>query len=256
MRKETKIRSISGTVLISVLAISLLRGGDLWALFCSFVAVAGCHELLKVAGVSRINKIAMSVMMALFVVTNIPELAMFLVFYFVFYSVLNRDDNKKLQALACGILSLLVMVSIGRIYLMREMGIVPVALLFALVWAADTGAYVFGKLFGRCKLAPKISPNKTVEGAIGGVIVAVIVSYLLSGFITDEKWLLMAASIFLAVLSIFGDLFFSKIKRELGIKDFGSLIPGHGGFLDRFDGIIVVAPVLYFVLLLLQQARL
>ena len=123
-------------------------------------------------------------------------------------------------------------------------------------WVADAGAYFAGTLFGKHKLCPEISPKKTVEGAIGGVVVNVAVM-LLCGLLFSEFYyqgtahadygVLFLIGLFGAVLSILGDLSFSIIKRSCHIKDFGQVIPGHGGILGRFDSVIFTAPFVYLL---------
>jgi len=116
----------------------------------------------------------------------------------------------------------------------------------AIVWAADSGAYFAGRAFGRRKLAPRISPNKTVEGLLGGLAAGLVVAlgfgWLAGVAAADIGWLLLVAA--LAVLaSVLGDLFESLLKRHAGAKDSGSVIPGHGGVLDRIDGVLAALPV-------------
>ena len=116
----------------------------------------------------------------------------------------------------------------------------------ALVWAADSGAYFAGRHLGRRKLAPTISPNKTVEGAIGGVIagLAVALSFGMFAGATAAQLPALALVAVVAVLaSIVGDLVESLLKRQAGVKDSGTLIPGHGGILDRVDGVLAALPV-------------
>ncbi|MGH8072774.1 MAG: phosphatidate cytidylyltransferase [Lysobacter sp.] len=113
------------------------------------------------------------------------------------------------------------------------------------VWAADTGAYFSGRKFGRHKLAPKISPNKTVEGLIGGMLLAVITGVVLSlfaGATTAQLPAVALVSLLAGLLSVVGDLFESLLKRHAGVKDSGALIPGHGGVLDRLDGVLAALP--------------
>lgn len=121
-----------------------------------------------------------------------------------------------------------------------------VMLTFFGTWACDTGAYFLGRAFGKTKLAPRLSPNKTWEGAIGGFLASVAVT-VGAGYIIH---LPVAHSIALgALFGLFtqlGDLSESTIKRELGIKDFGTLVPGHGGILDRFDSILFTSPIAYY----------
>lgn len=121
--------------------------------------------------------------------------------------------------------------------------------LLLLVWTNDTGAYLFGRAFGKHKLFERISPKKTWEGTIGGGIFAVLVAYGLSFVIHDftlRQWL--ALSIVAAIGSNLGDLVESMLKRSVGVKDSGTLLPGHGGLLDRFDAFIFCLPFYWLVL--------
>jgi len=132
-------------------------------------------------------------------------------------------------------------------------GIFGVLPIFVCAWMTDVGAYFSGYFFGKHKLIERVSPKKTVEGAIGGVIVAVlscwlylfIVDKFFGAYVMDYGMMAIMAAI-ASVLAQFGDLAASVIKREVGIKDFGTIFPGHGGFLDRFDSVIFIAPFVYY----------
>lgn len=116
----------------------------------------------------------------------------------------------------------------------------------ATVWAADSGAYFAGRAFGKRKLSPRISPNKTIAGLVGGIVCGVLVALLFAwpAGATPAQMPLVAGVAFIAVLfSVVGDLFESLLKRHVGAKDSGDLIPGHGGILDRIDGVIAALPV-------------
>ena len=124
-------------------------------------------------------------------------------------------------------------------------------LLFSLllVWIADSGAYFVGKTFGKHKLAPSISPGKTIEGAAGALLLTILFSFLFA----DYFFLSSKASLFYAIIitffSIFGDLFESHLKRAADLKDSGTIIPGHGGVLDRIDGICSSIPIIFSIII-------
>lgn len=120
---------------------------------------------------------------------------------------------------------------------------------FILIWASDTFAYLIGRWLGKTKLAPNLSPGKTVEGAIGGLILTgatAYVLYLTMGVFRLTDYLIISAIVFF--FGLMGDLLVSKLKRSMDLKDSGSVLPGHGGFLDRFDSILLAAPMVYLYL--------
>ena len=119
--------------------------------------------------------------------------------------------------------------------------------LLLVVWLGDSGAYYVGKTFGRHKLSPRISPKKTVEGLMGGVAASVVTAVVIHFTFFDEFPLLHAiiAGVILSIAGVIGDLAESMWKRSADVKDSGTLLPGHGGFLDRFDSILFTAPILY-----------
>ncbi|MBU2690537.1 MAG: phosphatidate cytidylyltransferase [Candidatus Eisenbacteria bacterium] len=134
-----------------------------------------------------------------------------------------------------------------------EMGRDAVLLIFLVVWGCDTFAYTFGRLFGRHKLWPRVSPKKSWEGAVGGAAGAILMALLgkvwFAGFLDTEQAVVFG--IIGGTVSQVGDLAESLLKREAGMKDSSSLIPGHGGILDRFDSLLFSLPILYLYLLLL-----
>ena len=117
---------------------------------------------------------------------------------------------------------------------------------FILIWANDTGAYLTGMSLGKHKLMERISPKKTWEGFFGGFIIAALVAWFLSawlGIVSKYSWVII--SMIISVAGTYGDLIESMLKRSTGVKDSGSIMPGHGGFLDRFDSAIVSFPLVY-----------
>jgi phosphatidate cytidylyltransferase len=127
---------------------------------------------------------------------------------------------------------------------------------FVLLWLNDTGAFVFGKLFGRNKLFPRISPNKTWEGTIGGGLAAMTGAVIISTY-TNEisifNWLILG--LIIVVAASFGDLVESLLKRSLKVKDSSNLLPGHGGILDRFDGVLLASPIAFTYLMLFVHSN-
>ena len=120
---------------------------------------------------------------------------------------------------------------------------------FILIWTNDTFAYLVGKNFGRIKLFKVISPNKTVEGFIGGMVFCFVASYFIAQYFIELsliQWLVIA--LLVSVFGVLGDLIESMFKRQAGIKDSSNFIPGHGGFLDRFDSVIFAAPFIFIYL--------
>lgn len=124
-----------------------------------------------------------------------------------------------------------------------------------LVWAADVGAYIAGKLFGKHKLAPSVSPGKTWQGFFGGLALALLIGHFaaeLFGIVSVNAWGFRALMFITIIASVVGDLIESLCKREAGIKDSGSIFPGHGGMLDRIDSLMAAAPVFALGALLLE----
>jgi phosphatidate cytidylyltransferase len=134
-------------------------------------------------------------------------------------------------------------------------GTVLVMFPIAVTWATDTGAYAFGRMFGKHKLIPSVSPAKTIEGALGGLIIAVLGAWLYVQFLLEPLASLsliplgiLAFGIIVGVVGQTGDLVESMLKRDAGVKDSSKLLPGHGGILDRFDSLLFVLPVAYLLL--------
>ena len=139
-----------------------------------------------------------------------------------------------------------------------EYSVYAVLLPFLFAWITDSGAYFTGMSIGRHKLAPNLSPKKTIEGSAGGIISCVLIS-MLYVFILDKcfsytlfegnNYLKISILAFVSsIISQLGDLTSSAIKRDFGVKDFGNILPGHGGILDRFDSVVFVSPVVYYIL--------
>jgi len=165
----------------------------------------------------------------------------------------DRAPIRNVGATALGVLYVGWLFS--YVVLLRSFGPWHLAVILVGVWACDTGAYLTGKTIGRHKLAPSLSPAKTVEGLIGGIAASTAVALATGGWLRSPVWARAALGLTIGVFCVIGDLCESAMKREIGVKDFGSLIPGHGGVLDRFDGLLFAAPVVYYLGLFLILFR-
>ena len=174
----------------------------------------------------------------------------------IYMALVIKEHGKRnyKDVLSSGFLTLYVVISMGCVWYMKESYGTPFMLLtFICAWSCDTFAYFSGRFFGKHKLIPHVSPKKTVEGSIGGVIgaalaCAVYVSIVNKTAFTFNGMLTYTFAIVYGIiggaLSQIGDLTASAIKRDGDIKDFGWIFPGHGGFMDRFDSVMYIAPVL------------
>lgn len=175
--------------------------------------------------------------------------------------LLRREKGHSVYHISVTIFGVLYVAWLGsHLMLLRELPIIAgidysfgytfVIIVFALTWCYDTGAYTFGRLFGRHKLFPSISPGKTVEGAIGGTFLSIVgilvVRQLMNAQLGIVEAVLMAVAA--SIIGQLGDLVESMIKRDAKIKDSASSIPGHGGILDRFDSLLFTAPLIYYAL--------
>ena len=175
--------------------------------------------------------------------------------YMVFAYELTNGKSNPLFCIANIALPIYTGAFLATIYLSRSENPYFVWLIFIGAWGYDTFAYFVGKFFGRHKLTPNLSPSKTIQGAVGGVVGAIAVgsaySLVVSNIFGLQSINIILYGIICGVLAIFaqlGDLAASAVKRHSGIKDFGRIIPGHGGVMDRFDSIIFTGPILYIIL--------
>lgn len=186
------------------------------------------------------------------------------ILYGIFTAVVYLCNCKKMSLNdACYgyLLTLYPTVGFGCMVMLREMmshGLWLLILLLMIAWVSDTGAYFVGTFLGKHKMAPVISPKKSWEGFFGGWIISVLCAYGLFAlrFHVDNSYgeglfytmyLYLPVVFVLAPLSVVGDLLASAIKRKCGIKDFGNIMPGHGGVMDRFDSVLFIAPLLYLI---------
>ena len=252
-QSDLAIRTVAGIAMVTVAIVSLWVGGLVFWVLCATLGLLIIGEWAALDGAPatqrRIARFALVVPLAIMAPPPIAAGPGFLALgligaAFFFTVIITRRPTLAAGAVYAG-LPILALLLIRR----QEEGVVFTLWTLALVWACDIGAYFTGRAIGGPKLAPAISPNKTWAGLIGGVITAsafgavMHVEYGLA-------WRLTLATPFLAVLAQGGDLFESWLKRQAGVKDSGTLLPGHGGILDRLDGLVPVAPVAAFLVVL------
>lgn len=247
MSNELRTRTIVGIALILLATAALYTGGLSFWLLMAVAGVLMQAEWGGLVGASaehrRLAMFAVSVPLALLCplaagVSWIIFTAMAAAFFFVL--LVTRSIR-----LALGIVYVCLPV-MALLYLRQQTpdhyGLLLAFWALALVWATDIGAYFAGRSIGGPKLAPRISPSKTWSGLGGGVLAALVTGFLLHRF-AELPIQLAAASGVLAVAAQLGDLLESAMKRRAGVKDSGTLLPGHGGVLDRLDGVVAVAPL-------------
>ncbi|ARQ06733.1 phosphatidate cytidylyltransferase [Macrococcoides canis] len=167
------------------------------------------------------------------------------------YTVMSKNRFNFVDAAFCMLAVAYVGIGFMYFYETRNNGLIYILFALLIVWVTDTGAYIFGRLFGKNKLWPEISPNKTIEGFVGGILSSTIIAIIFS--INYDMPLPMLPLILVTWLfSMFGqlgDLVESALKRHFDVKDSGNLLPGHGGILDRFDSFIFVLPLMNILLI-------
>jgi len=269
-----KTRVIAAVILLPLLLIVVLALPKICtAVLFGVMAAIAAHELLSGTGyVKHIRLVSYSMIMA-FLVTlwsfygmpyAVGLLGLILFTAVMFGEMMMSHIKLRFEKVAilylAGILVPFLFASLVRIHSVTGTGKYFIMIPFVIAFLSDTGAYFVGKFFGKHHLAPVISPKKTIEGAVGGVLGAVIgmvlfVLVLSTAFGFQVNYLYAVIYGLLgSVGGVYGDLCFSVLKRQTGIKDYGNLIPGHGGILDRFDSMMIVGPLVEALLILIPVA--
>ncbi len=255
---------VGATLLISAVVFSYWSFVGVFTLIM-FLSLAEFYNLLGRAGLEplRVWGFVLAALLWMFILQNYLFEKPFLQTYFwifpcftipFLHKLYEKNDAKPFQNIAITFLGVLY-VALPWVLFMQAgflMGKyvyeIPLGVLFCL-WASDTGAYFAGRKFGKRKLFERISPKKTWEGFIGGFLLSQAVALILAFYFTDiEVWRWWAIAVIIVIFGTWGDLVESMLKRCLQIKDSGSLIPGHGGFLDRFDGLLIAMPWIFGLL--------
>ena len=260
-----KTRLISGIVLVILALATIICSGPVLLVTLIGVSCIGMQELYRAAGVHEGKTNGLEIAGYLAVVIYYPTIAYLPVSYHlpavilgvlvmmcIFVFTYPKYQNKQIMTASFGMVYVGVMLS--YIYQTRVLpgGAFLVWLIFLCSWGCDTCAYCVGVLIGKHKMAPVLSPKKSIEGAVGGVLGAALLGAIYAAatgaYNPNPAHTPLIYAIICgvgALVSMVGDLAASAIKRQENIKDYGTLIPGHGGILDRFDSVIFTAPVIY-----------
>ncbi len=261
-------RAITGVIFVVALVMSILSGERTLAVVFGFVSIIGASEFTRIIGRPARNTFQGSFMMlstgVLYGLIAASALHLIELKYlaiwipFVVVQISSELFSKKPEFISLGLNvfgSILIATSFGSIQCLGQIFgeynyHLPLGF-FVFLWVNDTGAYLMGKWRGKTKLIPKISPGKTVEGFVGGVgltLAAAFVASTIESPLAKQDWIVMALCV--SVFSNFGDWTESMLKRTYDVKDSGRILPGHGGVLDRFDGVLLAVPMLLFYFLL------
>ena len=265
-------RLASGIVLVIVAVLTIMAGGDVWFLLVSLLSMIGLYELYKTMNIEKTwigyAGFLAAAFYAILLRWNIQSssiVALIAGFFLISGIYVFTFPKYKATQVAFSVFGMVyVPLLMMHLYQVRELGdglyIIP--LVFLSAWGNDTCAYCVGMLIGKHKMSPKLSPKKSVEGLVGGIVGAGILGAAYGTFFGAKLPSLGNAAVSCAiicsvgaVIAVIGDLAASAIKRDTGIKDYGKLIPGHGGVLDRFDSILFTAPIVYYLALYLGAIR-
>ena len=259
-----KTRLLSGIVLVILALIVIISGGYVTLLSLLGISLVGMYELYRVFKLEKTPLAYISYVMAvLFYVSElfagiVDPMALVMLFLillmFAYVFSYPKYEAKDVMTIFFGMFYVAVMLSYVYQIRVLESGVYLAFLIFICSWGCDTCAYCVGVLFGKHKMAPVLSPKKSIEGAVGGVVGTALLTVIYTSVFRVQMGLDTRGIIVLAVISavaglisMVGDLTASAIKRNYDIKDYGTLIPGHGGIMDRFDSMMITAPIIYYL---------
>ena len=256
-----KTRLLSGILLVIAAFLTICSGDIVLLLTLLGISVIGMQELYKVMGVRNEHFNLLEITGYLGIVLyyglmyfgvavggELEILASLILIMCVYVFTYPKFEAKQVMAALFGLIYVGVMLSfVYQTRMLETDGKYLVWLIFICSWGCDTCAYCVGMLIGKHKMAPVLSPKKSVEGAVGGVIGAALLGVAYAAVLGKDMIAYAIICAIGALVSMVGDLAASAIKRNQGIKDYGRLIPGHGGILDRFDSVIFTAPMIYFL---------
>ena len=278
--KISKERTISAVLIVIAALVSILPGGIILAVVLYGISIIGFLELTKACGVRQKDNLGNYKK-----INSLEVMGLIIITCYYFVTFLTQNTSYTLMIMIMALIALMfayvftfpkyhanqVMstyfsliyapVMLSFVFLTRQLenGIYLVWMIFINSWISDTCAYLVGVMIGKHKLAPVLSPKKSIEGSVGGIVGSALVGALFGYFMDvtlETQQLVLILPIVGGVGSVIsqvGDLAASAVKRNFEIKDYGKLIPGHGGIMDRFDSVIFTAPITYFLIMILLE---
>lgn len=250
--KDLSKRFFSGLIGLALLIFIVLNGGYLLSFAVYIVSIIGLREFYKAVeniNITPIYQLGYLGVTGLFINIILQNNYLGLIFTLIIISLLILvivNKNISIEDISITFLGI-IYIPFLLFHIVYLDDTKYIWLVFIIAFGTDTFAYIAGNLFGKRKLCPKISPNKTIEGSIGGILGSTLLLIIYSVYFNIEPlWQIILLSVICSIIAQLGDLVASRIKRICGIKDYGFIMPGHGGVLDRFDSIIFTAPVIYY----------
>ena len=254
-----KTRLLSGIVLVILALVVIISGGYVTLLSLLAISLIGMYELYRVFKLEKTPMAMAAYIVAVIFYCNLKwmwigdplmfVMGLLIILMFIYVFSYPKYEAKDVMAMFFGMFYVAMMLSYVYQIRMLPNGVYLAFLIFICSWGCDTCAYCVGVLIGKHKMAPVLSPKKSIEGAVGGVVGTALLTVLYTYIFRAQMGLGTRAiiSAVAALISMVGDLTASAIKRNYDIKDYGTLIPGHGGIMDRFDSMMITAPIIYYL---------
>jgi len=259
--KEFRLRLLSSFIIFIVFYISFIIGNPLFVILLSSICFWALFELdkmdrTKITKVHFFKNLLLQLTLYIFLISKLMDInfgffvdydifllsSLFINFYFY------NTYNNRISFIYSNFILISFFLLLEILFMSDGLNLFLYIVL--LITAMDVFAYIGGKLLGKMKIVPKISNGKTVEGTFIGLIFTVSIASMIRDLVNLDIYFSMFVGFFIGVLSFLGDILESSVKRSVGVKDSGNLIPGHGGLMDRLDGYILVLPVFYTFLIL------
>lgn len=265
MKNELLTRTVTSLALIAVIGLAIIKGGLLFWFACLLLSTLFYREYFNMYKSRKSFPFFFStgiigILFYLGIYLNIDyilQVSLLLIITYGAFRVITKYPTytyKNIKTTLFGFIYCYVFFSSLYVLRIEDSGLFWILFILSVSIFSDIGAYLVGKGIGKRKISPTLSPGKTLEGLLGGVISGVIIGIILGITTLDLSFIVaVGLSIGISLVGVMGDLFESHLKREVNLKDSGSSLPGHGGFLDRFDGIIFISGFIYLLITIFNR---